>query len=72
MAGVLDFDEFYFEESMFDHNHYVPVLKWRQGEYLALSRLTATVMDWVTPLFEVPTEAWDFEAEAPAKSLTST
>ncbi|MET1531143.1 beta family protein [Burkholderia sola] len=66
---MLDFDEFYFEESMFDHNHYVPVLKWRQGEYLALSRLTATVMDWVTPLFEVPTEAWDFEAEAPAKSL---
>ncbi|UOB55528.1 beta family protein [Burkholderia pyrrocinia] len=54
---------------MFDHNHYVPVLKWRQGEYLALSRLDPAVRDWVTPLFEVPTEAWDFEAEAPAKSL---
>lgn len=54
---------------MFDNNHYVPVLKWRQGEYMALSRLTAAIKDWVTPLFEVPTEAWDFEAEAPAKSL---
>ncbi|QTO43336.1 beta family protein [Burkholderia latens] len=54
---------------MFDHKHYVPVLKWRQGEYLALSRLEPAVKDWVTPLFEVPTEAWDFEAEAPAKTL---
>ncbi|CAH2941849.1 MAG: hypothetical protein CPDRYMAC_5657 [uncultured Paraburkholderia sp.] len=44
----------------------MPVLKWRQGEYIALNRLSA---DWVTPLLELPTEAWDFEADAPAKSL---
>jgi hypothetical protein len=54
---------------MFTEKHYVPVLKWRQGEYMALSRLSAAIKDWVTPLFEMPTEAWDFEAEAPAKSL---
>ncbi|MCO4881572.1 beta family protein [Paraburkholderia caribensis] len=36
---------------------------------MALSRLSSAVKNWVTPLFEMPTEAWDFEAEAPAKSL---
>ncbi|WP_420956614.1 beta family protein [Burkholderia gladioli] len=54
---------------MFTHEHYVPVLKWRQGEYMALWRLSTAIKNWITPLFEIPTEAWDFEAEAPAKSL---
>lgn len=54
---------------MFDHLHYVPVLKWRQGEYQALLKLAPTIKDWVTPLFEIPTEQWDFENDAPAKSL---
>lgn len=54
---------------MFDHLHYVPILKWRQGEYQALLKLTTTIKDWVTPLFEIPTEQWDFENDAPAKSL---
>ncbi len=53
----------------FDHLHYVPILKWRQGEYQALWRLSETVKDWVTPLLEIPTEPWDFETETPAKSL---
>ncbi|VVE77435.1 beta family protein [Pandoraea sputorum] len=54
---------------MFEKNHYVPVLKWRQGEYMALSRLDNLIKDNVTPLLEIPTEAWDFEADAPAKSI---
>ncbi|WP_418117036.1 beta family protein [Variovorax sp. 350MFTsu5.1] len=54
---------------MFDHNHYVPVLKWRMGEYQALMRLGELVKDWVTPLFEIPTEGWNFETEAPLRSL---
>ncbi len=54
---------------MFDHNHYVPVLKWRMGEYQALMRLEESVKDWVTPLFEIPTEGWNFETEAPLRSL---
>ncbi|XXQ53900.1 beta family protein [Xenophilus aerolatus] len=54
---------------MFDHNHYVPVLKWRMGEYQALMRLNDPVKDWVTPLFEIPTEGWNFETETPMRSL---
>ena len=54
---------------MFDENHYVPILKWRMGEYQALLHLKRTVKDWCTPLLEIPTEAWDFEEEKPAKSL---
>jgi hypothetical protein len=54
---------------MFDKNHYVPILKWRMGEYQALLHLKKGVADWVTPLIEIPTEGWDFEKEAPSKSL---
>lgn len=52
---------------MFDHNHYVPVLKWRMGEYQALLNLKKTVADWVTPLIEIPTEGWDFEKRGAVK-----
>lgn len=57
------------EKKMFDHNHYVPILKWRMGEYQALLNLKKGVADWVTPLLEIPTEGWDFEKEEPAKSI---
>jgi hypothetical protein len=56
-------------DGRFDHEHYVPVLKWRQGEYQALWRLSEPVKDWISPLLEIPTEPWDFETETPAKSL---
>ncbi|MGB0399975.1 MULTISPECIES: beta family protein [Stenotrophomonas] len=48
---------------------YMPILKWRQGEYLAVGRASEGVKDWIHPLFEIPIEQWDFENEAPAKSL---
>lgn len=48
---------------------YVPILKWRQGEYLALGRSIDAVKDWIYPMFEIPVEQWDFEKEEPAKSL---
>lgn len=54
---------------MFDHNHYVSVLKWRMGEYQALMRLGEAIKDRVVPLFEIPTEGWNFETEAPMRSL---
>ncbi|SEP09032.1 Beta protein [Luteibacter sp. UNC138MFCol5.1] len=54
---------------MFDHKHYVPILKWRMGEYQALHHLTPAVREWVTPLIEVPKETWDFELGAPSKTL---
>jgi hypothetical protein len=54
---------------VFNHLHYVPILKWRQGEYLAMERLASSVKDWCTPLFEMPTEPWDFESSKPKKTI---
>jgi Beta protein len=55
----------------FNEQHYVSIVKWRQGEYQALTHLEETVKDWVTPLLEIPEETWDFEAGAPSKTLDS-
>jgi hypothetical protein len=46
---------------MFNHRHYVPVLKWKMGEYQALSRLGDVVKDRLTPLLEIPPVGFDFE-----------
>lgn len=54
---------------MFDHQQYVPILKWRQGEYLALERSDNSIKDWITPLFELPLEPWDFEEKKAKKTL---
>ena len=35
------------------HTDYVPILKWRQGEYQALLRLPDAVKDRTVPLIEV-------------------
>ena len=48
---------------------YVPILKWRQGEYLALERLPNDVKECVMPLIEVPPLEWDFEKGQYAKNI---
>ena len=48
---------------------YVPILKWRQGEYLALERLPDDVKKYVMPLIEVPPLEWDFEEGRYAKNI---
>jgi len=53
----------------FDHKRYVPCLRWKQGEYQAVSRLTAAAADALTPIIEVPEIGWDFENEEDAKTL---
>ena len=40
---------------------YVPVLKWRQGEYQSLHRLDDTVKDTIFPLINIPPIEYDFE-----------
>jgi len=40
---------------------YVPVLKWRQGEYQALNRLYDSVKDGIIPLVNIPPIEYDFE-----------
>ena len=51
-----------------DHRKYVPVLKWKMGEYQALSRLSDKVKDRVVPLLEIPPAGFDFEAKQVKKS----
>jgi len=40
---------------------YVPVLKWRMGEYQALHRLAGSVKDSIIPLLNIPPIEYDFE-----------
>lgn len=47
---------------------YVPALRWRQGEYQALSRLSPKVKDQVMPLITIPPVEFDFEQWKPKKS----
>jgi hypothetical protein len=54
---------------MFDYRHYVPILKWRQGEYQALLKLDDDVKARLTPLIEIPPIEWDFEKGCLAKTL---
>jgi len=56
-------------EFVFDYRHYVPTLKWRQGEYKALATLAADVKERITPLLEIPAIAWDYEEERPQKTI---
>ena len=53
----------------FDHSHYVPCLRWKQGEYLAVSQLPNTTKNVFTPLIEVPEIGWDFEKGREAKTI---
>lgn len=54
---------------MFDHRRYVPVMKWRQGEYQALMKLDDNIKQYIIPLLEIPAEEWDFENECPKKTV---
>lgn len=48
---------------------YMPVLKWRQGEYQALMRLESHVKDAILPLIVVPPIEYDFEEQRPKKTV---
>jgi Beta protein len=48
---------------------YVPVLKWRQGEYQALMRLDEARRQRVIPLIEVTPPEWDFEEGRDKKTI---
>ena len=53
----------------FDHTHYVPCLRWKRGEYLAVRQLSETIKCAFTPLIEIPEIGWDFEKETEAKTI---
>lgn len=56
---------------MFSDKHYVPAIKWRQGEYTALEELRAHHKADLTPLVDVPPIPWDFAEERPTKTIDS-
>lgn len=53
----------------FDVRHYVPCLRWKMGEYQAITRLNDESKNLITPLIEVPEIGFDFAKGRPAKSL---
>jgi hypothetical protein len=53
----------------FNHRHYVPCLRWKQGEYQALQTLTRESTEIITPLIEVAEMGYDFETGTPRKTL---
>lgn len=54
---------------MFDHIHYVPILKGKAGEYGALRDLDPDVKERLTPIIEVPSIPWDYENDRPGKTV---
>ncbi len=50
-------------------NYYVPCLRWKQGEYLALSKLSSSTKDILKPLIEIPEIGYDFEKQSDSKTI---
>ena len=53
----------------FNHKHYVPCLRWKQGEYQAILRLFDNTKAFITPLIEVPEIGYDFETQKANKTI---
>lgn len=53
----------------FSVRHYVPCLRWKQGEYQAIFSLSTSTKSFITPLIEIPEIGYDFEAQEEAKSI---
>lgn len=54
---------------MFNHHHYVPMLKAKEGEFKALQETTDTTKDLMTPLFDIIGIPWDYEDGKEAKTI---
>lgn len=57
------------QEVNLEPHYYIPWLRWKQGEYLALRRLSSVTKDSIVPLIEVPEIGFDFEAQTLSKSV---
>ena len=53
----------------FNYIHYIPSLRWKQGEYQAVLRLPDTTKKMFTPLIEIPEIGWDFEKAENVKTI---
>jgi hypothetical protein len=50
-------------------HHYVPVLKGKKGEFDALRQVDRALRTRITPLVEITTLPWDWDNDAPTKTL---
>ena len=50
-------------------NYYVPLLRWRMGEYQALEKLSEFCKGRTVPLIEVLPPDYDFELRQPKKHI---
>jgi len=48
---------------------YVPIIKWKMGEYQALLHLTEDIKKNISPLIEIPPIGWDFEKQCLVKTI---
>lgn len=55
---------------MFNEKHYVPILKWKKGERIALRHLSTDLKSRLTPLIEIAPIDWDYNEECPSKTLS--
>ena len=53
----------------FNNRHYVPCLRWKQGEYQAVEQLSDSVKELITPLIEIPEMGFDFETRIHKKTV---
>jgi len=49
--------------------NYVPGIKWRMGEYMALFRLEDNIKNQIKPLISIPPIEWDFEKKEDSKTV---
>ncbi len=54
---------------MIQNGKYIPVLKWRQGEYQALVKLGEAVKSNIIPLIVIPPIEFDFDERRPKKNI---
>jgi hypothetical protein len=54
---------------MFDHKHYVPILKAKEGELKSLSVTSTIAKNNMTPLIEIVKIPWDYKKEIDSKTI---
>jgi len=51
---------------MFDHKHYVPILRWKRAEWVALRDLAGDIRSHITPLIELTPRSFEARNNRPA------
>ncbi|KUP23110.1 beta family protein [Paenibacillus sp. DMB5] len=54
---------------MFNERHYVPILKWKRGEQVALEKLPLPLKAALTPLIEIVPVTYDYKNDCPKETI---